>query len=91
VIRGILAGFSLATGVLLTGQASIAMPAAPDLAASAQNSPIEDVGWRCGGKSCWWFDNYWGPVPNYALGWGPPHRPGCYWKQGLLGNWKYKC
>jgi len=29
--------------------------------------------------------------PAYAVAWGPPVRPSCYWKQGIFGRWKMIC
>ena len=29
--------------------------------------------------------------PAYALTWGPPVRPSCFWKQGIFGRWKMIC
>ena len=47
--------------------------------------------WRCGPAACYWTPGYTGYVPPYAVTWGAPARPGCYWKIGRRGNWKYKC
>lgn len=85
---------ALAAGLVLAGhtQPAEAAPMAPALShPAAQNALVQDAGWRCGPRRCWWVRNYWGPVPGFATGWGPPHAPGCYWKRGILGNWKYKC
>jgi hypothetical protein len=35
--------------------------------------------------------NYDVDEPAYAVAWGPPVRPSCYWKQGIFGRWKMIC
>lgn len=85
---------ALATGLALTGFTQPAEAAAPAPAldrSTAQNALVQEAAWRCGPRRCWWVPGYRGPLPRFALGWGPPHAPGCYWKRGILGNWKYKC
>ncbi len=46
--------------------------------------------WLCGADRCVWV-NYDVDEPLYALSWGPPVRPACYWKQGIFGRWKMIC
>lgn len=85
---------ALAAGLVFAGQMqpAVAAPSAPALSHGlAQSSVIQEAGWACGPRRCAWVPGYRGIVPNYALRWGPPHSPYCYWKRGLLGNWKYKC
>lgn len=85
---------ALAAGVMLatSPQPAEAAPVMPPLApGAAHGALLQDAAWQCGPRRCTWVPNYWGPVPGYARGWGPPARPDCYWKKGLLGNWKYKC
>jgi hypothetical protein len=46
--------------------------------------------WLCSEHRCVWV-NYDVNEPAYALTWGPPVRPSCYWKQGVFGRWKMIC
>ena len=46
--------------------------------------------WLCSANQCVWV-NYDVDEPAYALTWGPPVRPSCYWKQGIFGRWKMIC
>jgi hypothetical protein len=94
VSKSLFVSTALAAGLLVTGatQPATAAPSAPAMAQpKAQSALIENAAWRCGPRRCWWVRNYWGPVPGFARGWGPPEAPGCYWKRGPLGKWKYKC
>ncbi len=76
---------------LMMPSAQAGMP----VSAFERDNEISDVvqraAWRCGPRRCWWAPGYVGVIPNYAQTWGPPHSPNCYWRRGLLGNWKYKC
>lgn len=47
--------------------------------------------WLCGPDQCVWVTYNVVSVPAYAVTWGPPARPSCYWKQGVFGRWKYIC
>ena len=85
---------AIAAAVLFAGQTTPveAAPLGPIQSGNgAQTSVIQEAAWQCRGRRCNWVPNYWGPVPGYARSWGPPRFPHCYWKKGLLGNWKYKC
>ena len=46
--------------------------------------------WLCGENRCVWVA-YDVDEPAYALAWGPPVRPSCFWKQGVFGRWKLLC
>jgi hypothetical protein len=46
--------------------------------------------WLCGPDQCVWV-TYDVDEPVFALAWGPPIYPTCYWKQGILGRWKMIC
>jgi hypothetical protein len=46
--------------------------------------------WLCGPDRCVWV-TYDVDEPAFALAWGPPVYPTCYWKQGILGRWKMVC
>jgi hypothetical protein len=46
--------------------------------------------WLCSANQCVWV-NYDVSEPDYAVAWGPPVRPSCFWKQGFLGRWKMIC
>lgn len=46
--------------------------------------------WLCGENRCVWV-SYDVDEPAYALAWGPPVRPSCFWKQGVFGRWKLVC
>jgi hypothetical protein len=46
--------------------------------------------WLCGADRCVWV-TYDVVEPAYAVAWGPPIRPSCYWKQGIFGRWKMIC
>jgi len=46
--------------------------------------------WLCGPDRCVWV-TYDVDEPVFALAWGPPIYPTCYWKQGILGRWKMIC
>ena len=46
--------------------------------------------WLCGENRCVWVA-YDVDEPAYALAWGPPVRPSCFWKQGVFGRWKLVC
>jgi hypothetical protein len=47
--------------------------------------------WLCGPDQCVWVTYNVVSVPAYAVTWGPPAQPSCYWKQGVFGRWKYIC
>lgn len=94
MIKTLLCSAALAAAVLLVGQAT-PVEAAPLGSAvninPVQTNTVQKAAWQCIGRRCSWVPGYWGPVPGYARSWGPPQSPYCYWKQGLLGRWKYKC
>lgn len=93
MIKSLIVTIALA-GLVFCGQmqSAEAAPSAPALSQpSAQSSILQEADWACGPRRCAWVPGYRGTVPSYALRWGPPTRPNCYWKRGLLGNWKYKC
>jgi hypothetical protein len=46
--------------------------------------------WLCSANQCVWV-TYDVDEPAYALTWGPPVRPSCFWKQGIFGRWKMIC
>jgi hypothetical protein len=46
--------------------------------------------WLCSADRCVWV-TYDVLEPSYAVAWGPPIRPSCYWKQGIFGRWKMIC
>jgi hypothetical protein len=46
--------------------------------------------WLCGPDRCVWV-TYDVDEPAFALAWGPPIYPSCFWKQGILGRWKMVC
>jgi len=54
---------------------------------SGQSAKAE---WLCSEHRCVWVA-YDVDEPAYALTWGPPVRPSCYWKQGVFGRWKMIC
>ena len=54
---------------------------------SGQSAKAE---WLCSPNQCVWV-NYDVDEPAYAVAWGPPVRPSCYWKQGIFGRWKMIC
>ena len=92
--RGFFVSTTLATGILVGGStfSAHALPAASSLGHGAQPVPVvQEAGWQCGPRRCVWVRNFWGPVPGFAMGWGPPLRPDCYWKQNFRGKWKHKC
>lgn len=85
---------ALAAGALFAGSIgpATAAPSAPALdQGAAQSSIVADAAWSCGPRRCVWVPGYRGPVPSYAMGWGAPAYPHCYWKRGILGKWKQKC
>ncbi|MEG6508268.1 hypothetical protein V6C03_04725 [Methyloligella sp. 2.7D] len=94
VLSSLIAAAVLAGGALVAGHSSPAQAAmsAPrvDMAAKPA-SPVQQVRWRCGPYACYWVPKYRGPVPYYANRWGPPMRPGCWWKHKGNGKWKLKC
>ena len=47
--------------------------------------------WLCGPDQCAWVTYTIVDEPAYALTWGPPARPSCFWKQGVFGRWKLVC
>lgn len=85
---------ALAAGLAMAGHTTPA-EAAPRVPApaplTAQDALVQDAAWSCGPRRCVWMPGFRGPIPGYARTWGPPHAPGCHWKRGLLGKWKYKC
>jgi hypothetical protein len=82
------AGMMLATPLQSAGAAPLTPPPAPG---ATHIALVQDAAWSCGPRRCTWLPGYRGVVPNYALGWGAPRYPNCYWKRGILGNWKQKC
>lgn len=95
MLRGFFVSTALAAGLVVAGS-SFSAQAAPAVGPGlgeglATSSMVQKAGWQCGPRRCNWVPNFFGVAPSYALGWGPPMRPNCYWKRGLLGNWKQKC
>ncbi|HUU25100.1 MAG TPA: hypothetical protein VMW68_05990 [Methyloceanibacter sp.] len=46
--------------------------------------------WLCAGDTCRWVA--WDvDEPDFALGWPDPPRASCFWRQGILGRWKFIC
>lgn len=103
-LRKIMLGATLALGTLAAlgagkAEAGVAMPAVTMPAAVAAIDVVapsvplaENVRWVCGPWRCAWRPNwnYW-YVPPYARGWGPPVRPGCFWRRGWGGGWVHVC
>ncbi len=87
----VFAAVSLGLGLGSIMPAEAGMPLSGLAQNAAQANVAENATWRCGPRRCLWVRDYVGTVPNFALGWGPPHLPNCYWKRGLLGKWRYKC
>ena len=79
---------ALAAGLLLGSQVQ---PAGAVTTAPSLDEGITNAAWSCSPRRCLWVPGFVGPIPNFALGWGPPAYPHCYWKRGILGNWKQKC
>ena len=53
-------------------------------------APQAKAEWLCNDDRCVWVS--WDvDEPAYALAWGPPVRPNCFWKQGFFGRWKMVC
>jgi hypothetical protein len=46
--------------------------------------------WLCGVERCVWV-SYDVDEPAYALAWGPPVYPSCFWRRGVFGRWKMIC
>jgi hypothetical protein len=46
--------------------------------------------WLCSPNKCVWV-NYDVDEPDFAVNWAPPLFPNCFWRQGILGRWKYVC
>lgn len=84
---------ALAAGMMLAAPApsAEAAPSVPLAPITAQDALVQDAAWSCGPRRCVWVPGFRGPVPGYAMRWGPPAYPNCYWKRGILGNWKHKC
>lgn len=95
MVKNLFLSIALAAGLIFVAaadraEAAMVSPAvtAPD---TAQSGLVETVRWRCGPGACWWTPGYTGYVPPYAYGWGPPHRPHCFWRVGRRGAWRYDC
>jgi hypothetical protein len=84
---------ALVAGLMVAGsqQPAEAAPMAPAPVPGATHGVLVDAAWSCGPRRCDWVPGFRGPVPGYAMRWAPPLYPHCYWKRGLLGNWKQKC
>ena len=53
---------------------------------------IAEAAWKCGGRHCFWDQNYTGPVPPFAANWGPPESPTCYYVQRRISKrWAKVC
>jgi hypothetical protein len=50
-----------------------------------------DVRWKCGLWRCFWTPGYVGVIPGYAVAWGPPRAPGCFWRRTVWGGWVHIC
>ena len=46
--------------------------------------------WLCSENRCVWV-TYDVDEPAFALAWGPPVRPSCFWRQGVFGRWRIVC
>ncbi len=85
---------ALAAGLAFAGsmQPAAAAPSAPAIDQGAsQSALVTNAAWSCGPRRCVWVPGVTGPIPRYAMNWGAPPYPNCYWKRGILGNWKQKC
>jgi hypothetical protein len=82
------AGLTLASSLQPAEAAPLAPPPVPG---ATHGALVQDAAWSCGPRRCVWVPGFRGVVPDYALGWGAPRYPNCYWKRGILGNWKQKC
>lgn len=79
-----------AAGLGSPAQAAVAGPALGTAVPSIQLT--ENVRWVCGVWHCWWRPNWtYGNVPAYARAWGPPERPGCFWRRNWGGGWTHVC
>ncbi|MCK0206981.1 hypothetical protein MWN33_02930 [Starkeya koreensis] len=93
LVLGAFSAAGLASG---GAEAAVASPtlgaAVPALPGTASTLPVENVRWVCGPWRCVWRPNwnYW-YVPPYARGWGPPVRPGCFWRRNWGGAWVHVC
>ena len=80
-MRAIGSGFGAVMFVIginvLSANAGVATPNG-FLAGTAQ-APVSNIGWRCEERRCFWRPEYAGPVPPFAVGWGPPDYPTCYY------------
>lgn len=94
MIRTMLASLFVAAGLLfaVASQPAEAGISAPALAQS-KTSQAEKVVWVCGPVQCVWdpTPDVGYVMPSYAVGWGAPVYPGCFWKRGFLGRWKMVC
>jgi hypothetical protein len=59
-----------------TAQAFVSSPNAANIAGGVLG-PTE-VRWVCGPNRCAWREGA-GPIHPWAVGWGAPRLPGCYW------------
>lgn len=82
-----------AAGMVWAGLAQ-AGPPAPGLAPVATRvapAAVEAVTWVCGPYRCDWRPGARVVVPGYAVGWGAPRYPWCYWTKvrGPYGAWRW--
>lgn len=48
--------------------------------------------WVCGPDECVWVQQHVHVVvPSFAVTWGPPVRPNCFWRRGIFGRWRFIC
>jgi hypothetical protein len=94
VTKSLFLSTALAAGLAFAGsmQPAAAAPSAPAIDQGAsQSALVTNAAWSCGPRRCVWVPGVTGPIPRYAMNWGAPPYPNCYWKRGILGNWKQKC
>ncbi|MEG6508269.1 hypothetical protein V6C03_04730 [Methyloligella sp. 2.7D] len=89
MLKRILMTSAVAGGLALSGvTAAAAAPLTVPAPQAQPQSQVLDVAYQCGAFGCVWVPTQQPGATYYAPG---PIAPNCYWKQGLLGNWKQKC
>ncbi len=92
-LLGLAFGAATLAAAGLGGSPAQAGVAGPTLGTAVPSIQLtENVRWVCGVWHCWWRPNWtYGVVPPYARAWGPPDRPGCFWRRNWGGGWSHIC
>src|ERR1700710_442540 len=79
----------LTVALLSPGNAAVSGPRAATAITGIFESATP-ITWVCGPRRCVWRPRWHGFVPRWAVVWGPPRLPGCFYERRPIG-WVEVC